>query len=135
MLYWINIVVNFGAGDGKEAHMIIDKNELKNLRDELERLTDFIRKMDEKDLPYFYHCFDTMKNNIDLFLRVGGDDIRGLFPVLERDWKASHTAFLGVQEYDLREIDPEIDPRLCFYFARLVSEVGKYFERKQEFYS
>ena len=76
-----------------------------------------------------------MRHNIDLFLRVGGDDIRGLFPVLERDWKASHTAFLGVQEYDLREIDPEIDPRLCFYFARLVSEVGKYFERKQEFYS
>ena len=55
MLYWINTVVNFGAGDGKEARMIIDKNELKNLRDELERLTDFIRKMDEKDLPYFYH--------------------------------------------------------------------------------
>lgn len=115
--------------------MIIDKNELKNLRDELERLTDFIRRMEGRDLPYFYHCFDTMKNNIDLFLRVGEDDIGGLFPVLERDWKASHSILLGVQEYDLRESDPDIDPRLCFYFARLVAEVGKYFERKQDFCS
>lgn len=128
-------MVNFGAGDGKEAHMIIDKNELKNLRDELERLTDFIRRMEGRDLPYFYHCFDTMKNNIDLFLRVGEDDIGGLFPVLERDWKASHSILLGVQEYDLRESDPDIDPRLCYYFARLVAEVGKYFERKQDFCS
>ena len=105
--------------------MIIKKMRLKKLRDELERLTDFIGR----NLPYFYRHFDTMKNNIDLFLCIGDDDIDRLHLVLERDWKASHTTLLGVQEYDLRENNPDIDPRMCFYFARLVSEVGKYFEQ------
>lgn len=135
MLYWINTVVNFGAGNGKESSMQIDKNELKNLRDELETLTEFIRKMDGKDLPYFYRCFNTMKYNIDLFLYIGEDDIETLLPVLERDWKASHTIFLGVQEYDLRDIDPDIDPGLCFYFSCLVSAVGKHFSVDRKFVS
>ena len=117
MVYCLNTVVILGAGGGKEVHMIIKKMRLKKLRDELERLTDFIKEVEGRNLPYFYRYFDTMKNNIDLFL------------LLERDWKASHTTLLGVQEYDLRENNPDIDPRMCFYFARLVSEVGKYFEQ------
>ena len=112
--------------------MKMGRAELQELREELERLTDFIRGMEGDRLPYFYHCFDTMKNNIDLFLCIGDDDIDSLHLVLERDWKASHATLLGVQDYDLRESNPDIDPRLCFYFARLISEVGSYFEQKQE---
>lgn len=129
MVYCLNTVVILGAGGGKEVHMIIKKMRLKKLRDELERLTDFIKDVEGRNLPYFYRHFDTMKNNIDLFLCIGDDDIDRLHLVLERDWKASHTTLLGVQEYDLRENNPDIDPRMCFYFARLVSEVGKYFEQ------
>ena len=51
------------------------------------------------------------------------------FPILERDWKASHTMFIGVQNYDLRREHPDIDPTVCLYFARLLADVGKYFER------
>ena len=112
--------------------MIIKKMRLKKLRDELDRLTDFIKEVEGRNLPYFYRYFDTMKNNIDLFLCIGDDDIDSLHLVLERDWKASHATLLGVQDYDLRESNPDIDPRLCFYFARLISEVGSYFEQKQE---
>ena len=100
--------------------MKIGMEELEDLRDGLERLLEFIRGMEQGELPYFYRYFST--------------DIADFFPVLERDWKASHTMFIGVQDYDLRKEHPEADPMLCLYFARLLAEVGKYFERgKAEF--
>lgn len=109
--------------------MKIGREELRDLRDELERLMDFIRGMESGELPYFYRYFDTMKSNIEMFFCIGCTDIADFFPVLERDWKASHTMFIGVQDYDLRKEHPEADPMLCLYFARLLAEVGKYFER------
>ena len=115
-------------------NMKIGKEELRNLRDELEELLNFIREMERGELPYFYRYFHTMKSNIEMFFCIGCDDIADFFPVLERDWKASHMLFIGVQDYDLRKEHPEADPMLCLYFARLVAEVGKYFERgKVEF--
>lgn len=109
--------------------MKIGKKELENLRNELDMLLDFIRGMEHGELPCFYRYFNTMKLNIDMFFTIGGEDIADFFPVLERDWKASHTLFIGVQDYDPRESRPELDPVVCLYFARLLAEVGKYFER------
>ena len=37
--------------------------------------------------------------------------------------------FIGVQNYDLRREHPDIDPTVCLYFARLLADVEKYFER------
>ena len=114
--------------------MKIGMEELEDLREELERLLEFIRGMEKGELPCFYRYFLTMKLNIEMFFCIGCDDIADFFPVLERDWNASHTMFIGVQDYDLRKEHPEADPMLCLYFARLVAEVGKYFERgKAEF--
>ncbi len=133
VLYYGNMVVLPGPV-GKGKVMKIGKKELENLRDELDRLLDFIRGMECGELPYFYRYFNTMKLNIDMFFNIGCDDIADFFPVLERDWKASHTMFIGVQDYDPREGRPDLDPMVCLYFARLVAEVGKYFERgKAEF--
>ena len=109
--------------------MRIEKEELKNLRDELEKLTDFIVMMEKGELPYFYRYFDTMKNNIEIFICVGSGDTKDIAPILERDWKASHAMFIGVQDYDLRENHPDADPILCLYFARLLSNVEKYFAK------
>ena len=125
-----------GASRGRreEKAMKIGMEELEDLREELERLLEFIRGMEKGELPYFYRYFLTMKLNIEMFFCIGCDDIADFFPVLERDWNASHTMFIGVQDYDLRKEHPEADPMLCLYFARLVAEVGKYFERgKAEF--
>ena len=118
----------------EEKVMKIGMEELEDLRDGLERLMEFIRGMEQGELPYFYRYFSTMKSNIEMFFCIGCEDIADFFPVLERDWKASHTMFIGVQDYDLRKEHPEADPMLCLYFARLLAEVGKYFERgKAEF--
>ncbi|HJA13423.1 MAG TPA: hypothetical protein H9799_10890 [Candidatus Mediterraneibacter merdipullorum] len=109
--------------------MKMGKKELKDLRDKLERLMEFVRCMETGPLPDFYRYFDTMKNNIELFFCLGADDIPDFLPVLERDWKASHTMFIGVQDYDIRKEHPDADPMLSLCFASLLSDVGKYFER------
>ncbi len=108
--------------------MMIGKKELHDLRDELERLTNFIKLMEGRELPYFYRYFDAMKNNIEIFLRVGEEDVSDLIPLLERDWRASHTIFFGVQEYNPKESNPEADQGICLYFAQLIAKVGQYFE-------
>ena len=68
-----------------------EREELEDLRDELDKLMDFIRNMENGNLPYFYRYFDAMKNNIEIFFRIGEEDTEDIIPVLERDWKASHT--------------------------------------------
>ena len=74
-----------------------EREELEDLRDELEKLMDFVRNMENGNLPYFYRYFDAMKNNIEIFFRIGEEDTEDIIPVLERDWKASHTILIGVQ--------------------------------------
>ena len=82
--------------------MKIGREELEDLKEGLEKLTHFIRVMEGVKLPDFYRYFDAMKNNINIFFYAGCEDIEDFFPILERDWKASHTMFIGVQNYDLR---------------------------------
>ena len=108
--------------------MIKGKKDLWKLRDQLEVLTDSIREIEGRELPYFYRCFDTMKNNIEIFFRVGCDDTALLLPLLERDWEASHMKLIGVQYYDPHEKHPDADPRLCFCFDWMVSEIEKFFD-------
>ena len=86
--------------------MKIGREELEDLKEGLEKLTHFIRVMEGVKLPDFYRYFDAMKNNINIFFYAGCEDIEDFFPILERDWKASHTMFIGVQNYDLREEVP-----------------------------
>ena len=105
-----------------------NREELEDLREELEKLMDFIRNMETGDLPYFYRYFDTMKNNIEIFCRVGEEDTEDIIPILERDWEASHTILIGVQNYDIRKEHPDVDPVLCLHFAKLLSNVGRFFE-------
>nr|WP_294490467.1 hypothetical protein [uncultured Mediterraneibacter sp.] len=109
--------------------MKIGREELRELREDLNRLTEFIRSMESGELPYFYHRFDAMKNNIEIFICMGCENIEDLIPILERDWKASHMMFIGVQNYDIKKMHPDADTMTCLYFARLLAGVGKYFER------
>ena len=109
--------------------MKIGRAELEDLREELEELMEFVRGMEQGELPYFYRYFDTMKNNIEIFFRIDGENIEDFLPVLERDWRASHTVLIGVQNYDIRREHPDADPVLCIYFAGLLSEVERFFDR------
>ena len=77
---------------------------------------------------YFYRYFDAMKNNIEIFFWVGEEDTEDIIPVLERDWEASHSVLIGVQNYDIRKEHPDADPVLCIYFASILSDIGRFFE-------
>ena len=58
MVYCLNTVVILGAGGGTEVHMIIKKMRLKKLRDELERLTDFIKEVEGRVRDNFAKAFE-----------------------------------------------------------------------------
>ena len=62
-----------GASRGRreEKAMKIGMEELEDLREELERLLEFIRGMEKGELPYFYRYFLTMKLNIEMFFCIG----------------------------------------------------------------
>ena len=109
--------------------MKIGREELEDLKEGLEKLTHFIRVMEGVKLPDFYRYFDAMKNNINIFFMRNVKILKISSRYWKKDWKASHTMFIGVQNYDLRREHPDIDPTVCLYFARLLADVGKYFER------
>ena len=109
-----------------------EREELEDLREVLEKLMEFIWGMEKGELPYFYRYFDTMKNNIEIFFWIGEQDMEDIISVLERDWKASQTMLIGVQNYDIRKEHPDIDPVLSLYFAGLLSDIRRFFERRNK---
>ena len=79
-------------------------------------------------LPEFYHFFDAMRQNIEIFLQVGEEDEEQIHEILERDWEKAHAPLVGVQCYDFQESHPEAEAGTCVYFANLLTEIGRFFE-------
>ena len=84
--------------------MIKGREELWNLRNVLERLLDFIQEIEAEELPYFYRCFDTMKNNIEIFFCVGCEDIEDLLSMI-----ASGDLVPRVEEIGFNDIPSGLD--------------------------
>lgn len=82
----------------------------------------------EEYLPEFYHFFDAMRQNIEIFLRVGEEDEEQIHEILERDWEKAHAPLVGVQCYDFQGSHPEAEAGTCVYFANLLTEIGRFFE-------
>ena len=81
----------------------------------------------EEYLPEFYHFFDAMRQNIEIFLQVGEEDEEQIHEILERDWEKAHAPLVGVQCYDFQESHPEAEAGTCVYFANLLTEIGRFF--------
>ena len=71
-----------------------ETSELKELKDVLQTFTEFVWEMEEY-LPEFYHFFDAMRQNIEIFLRVGEEDEEQIHEILERDWEKATCAACG----------------------------------------
>ena len=73
ILKLIEVVVQ-GDGFCIRGSCMSEKNyetsELKELKDALQTFTEFVWEMEEY-LPEFYHFFDAMRQNIEIFLRFG----------------------------------------------------------------
>ena len=50
-----------------------ETSELKELKDALQTFTEFVWEMEEY-LPEFYHFFDAMRQNIEIFIKVGEEE-------------------------------------------------------------
>ena len=68
-----------------------------------------VYKRQEEYLPEFYHFFDAMRQNIEIFLRVGEEDEEQIHEILERDWEKAHAPLVGVQCYDFQGSHPEAE--------------------------
>ena len=75
----------------------------------------------------FYHFFDAMRQNIEIFLQVGEEDEEQIHEILERDWEKAHAPLVGVQCYDFQESHPEAEAGTCVYFANLLTEIRSFF--------
>ena len=92
-----------------------ETSELKELKDVLQTFTEFVWEMEEY-LPEFYHFFDAMRQNIEIFLRVGEEDEEQIHEILERDWEKAHAPLVGVQCYDFQGSHPEAEAGTCVLF-------------------
>ena len=130
ILNWIEVVIQ-GDGFCIRGSRMSEKNyetsELKELKDVLQTFTEFVWEMEEY-LPEFYHFFDAMRQNIEIFLRVGEEDEEQIHEILERDWEKAHAPLVGVQCYDFQGSHPEAEAGTCVYFANLLTEIGRFFE-------
>lgn len=73
--------------------------------------------------------FDAMRQNIEIFLRVGEEDEEQIHEILERDWEKAHAPLVGVQCYDFQGSHPEAEAGTCVYFANLLTEIGRFLNR------
>lgn len=104
-----------------------EREKLKKLEEEIEKLLRFIWAMESENLPDFYRYFDTMKNNIQIFNRVGGRDFEEIHRILRRDWKAAHMVLIGIQYYNPADSHPDLDRKLIIYYASVLSYLNRYF--------
>ena len=62
------------------------KKNLEPLKDALEELADFARKMDPTEYAYFYRLMERMENNVEICILVRDDRLEKLEAILRRDW-------------------------------------------------
>ena len=62
------------------------KKNLEPLKDALEELADFARKMEPTEYAYFYRLMERMENNVEICILVRDDRLEKLEAILRRDW-------------------------------------------------
>lgn len=94
----------------------------------LDELMGVIKKGTE-EIPYFYHFFDYMRNNIDIYNYTQDDDMEFLECVLRRDWDAANDKLLGIPANPLFETGPECEKtrEVWLYYLELLTSIGTFF--------
>lgn len=110
----------------------LKREELLSLRDALNELMKFIRKLQCNEVPYFYHFLDYMKNNIEFCVCIQSDDMEHLEEILLRDWTAANDTFLGIPSYNFFDESSEGQQELCVQYLILLAEIEKYFTYKEK---
>ena len=106
---------------------LTNKEEVMCLRDAVVGLQDFVKCCSNGELPYFYRFLDYMKNNIEIFLRVGGRDIYALEKVLYRSWHEANDFRIGLSTFQISAETETESIEIYYQYALLVKRVAEYF--------
>lgn len=100
------------------------KNNLEPLKDALEELADFVRKMDPAEYSYFYRLVERMGNNIEICMLVREDRWEKLENILKRDWNLVKRMYDDMWKIDLQ------NEKERYRFLQLLTEIEWYLEGK-----
>ena len=96
------------------------------LRDALDRLLMFVKALPCQETPYFYHYLDTMKHNIELYVKLENGNMDLLEVLLQKDWNHANKNLFGIPSFDYFQKN-EDTVELFWEYLELLDEVKKYF--------
>ena len=100
------------------------KKNLEPLKDALEELADFARKMAPTEYAYFYRLMERMENNVEICILVRDDRLEKLEAILRRDWNLVKRMYGDMWKMDLR------NEKERYRFLQLLTEIEWYLEGK-----
>ncbi|MEE1087190.1 MAG: hypothetical protein U0L05_08545 [Schaedlerella sp.] len=106
----------------------IQEENLSELRNALEKLQKFVDYFSEEYRPYFYRMLDYMKDNIELYLKLGSKDLKKLEKILYRDWIAANNSWYGLSTFQMRKEICNENIEIYYIYGSLVQEIADYFE-------
>ena len=100
------------------------KKNLEPLKDALEELADFARKMEPTEYAYFYRLMERMENNVEICILVRDDRLEQLEAILRRDWNLVKRMYGDMWKMDLQ------NEKERYRFLQLLTEIEWYLEGK-----
>ena len=100
------------------------KKNLEPLKDALEELADFARKMEPTEYAYFYRLMERMENNVEICILVRDDRLEKLEAILRRDWNLVKRMYGDMWKMDLQ------NEKERYRFLQLLTEIEWYLEGK-----
>ena len=93
------------------------KKNLEPLKDALEELADFARKMEPTEYAYFYRLMERMENNVEICILVRDDRLEKLEAILRRDWNLVKRMYGDMWKMDLQ------NEKERYRFLQLLTEI------------
>lgn len=110
----------------------LNKKELISLRKALMDVQQFIRKVKQQRMPYYYLQFDNMINNIEIYLYSEDTDIYLISEILFRDWLNANNELIGIPSNEWSCMKTFGDKEEVYRFFELIAIVEAYFQETNE---
>ena len=121
MVYLMIVKVAFSYRPGGDEGR---RKNLEPLKDALEELADFARKMEPTEYAYFYRLMERMENNVEICILVRDDRLEKLEAILRRDWNLVKRMYGDMWKMDLQ------NEKERYRFLQLLTEIEWYLEGK-----
>lgn len=110
----------------------LNRKDLISLRKALMDVQQFIRKVKQREIPYYYLQFDNMINNIDIYLYSEDTDIYLISEILFRDWLNANNELIGIPSNEWSCMKTFGDREKVYRFLELIAAIDVYFQETNE---